>query len=140
MIAGKFGLDCKTDGVEVLTAGDLGESGATVVIAGKLGLDCKTDGVEALLMLRTGDLGEPRPSGPSGPELFCVKESGEGRRGDDLTIDLTEAKGADAEVGEVGEVGMDAVGDGGTDAATLLVDKERFTLCAPVKSLVSLLS
>lgn len=42
--------------------------------------------------------------------------------------------------GEVGEVGIDTVGDGGTDAATLLDDKERFTLSVPGKLLVSPLS
>lgn len=67
---GKVG---KTDDVEaslMLTAGDLGESerpnlDATIVIAGRFGLGCKTGGVEVLSMLRTGDLGEPRPSRPS---------------------------------------------------------------------------
>ena len=42
-----------------------------------------------------------------------------------MAIVFAEVKGAD---GEVGEPGIDTVGDVGADAATLLDDKERFTL------------
>ena len=70
VIAGKLGKTGDVGVLLMLIAGDRGESerpnlDATIVIAGKFGLGCKTDGVEVLSMLRTVDLGEPRPSGPS---------------------------------------------------------------------------
>lgn len=78
--------------------------------------------MEALLAGEVGESSRSESLFAGGPKVFCGNESGEGRRGDDLTMTF-------AKEGVAADGDNDAVGDVGTEVetATLPEENERFT-------------